>query len=76
MDCHGNVICLPICHPGSEKAGSPLRTLTQMQASAVNFAHALARTLAGAEQGDVVGVARAVYAPYEAQIARRADGSQ
>ena len=59
-------------HAGNEKAGLPLRTLTQMQASAVDFAHALARALADAEQSDVIGVARAVYAPYEAQIARHA----
>ena len=42
-----------------------------MQASAVDFAHALSSALVGADPGDVVGVARAVYAPYEAQIARR-----
>ena len=60
---------------GGEKAEMPLATLTQMQAAAVDFAHALSRALVGADPGDVVSVARAVYAPYEAQIARCAPDS-
>jgi hypothetical protein len=42
----------------------------QMQEAAIGFSHTLERSLAGVPIEELTGIATAVYAPFEAHVAR------